>query len=149
MSVTIYKIVGPDQNKVYIGSTTMPLNRRLNKHRSDARIGKTDVSVYSAMRENGPMSFNIETLIVVNATERYQAEGAQIAKHKEHGTVYNVLTPGRTDADRRRAWRAANPDRVRAQRQRHAARLVERRRAATLIVNAENQEEEGGDTGKQ
>ena len=143
MSVTIYKIVGPDQNKVYIGSTTMPLNRRLNKHRSDARIGKTDVSVYSAMREIGPMSFTIETLIVVNAAERYQAEGAQIAEHKARGSVYNVLTPGRTNADRRRAWRAANPDRVRAQRQRHAARLVERRRA--LIVNAEYQEEEGGE----
>ena len=148
MSVTIYKIVGPDQNKVYIGSTTLPLNRRLNKHRSDARVGKTDVSVYAAMREKGPMSFTIETLVVVNAAERYQAEGAQIAEHKARGSVYNVLTPGRTNADRRRAWRAANPDRVRAQRQRHAARLVERRRAATLIVNAKNQEEEGGDTRK-
>ena len=130
MSVTIYKIVGPDQNKVYIGSTTMPLNRRLNKHRSDARIGKTDVSVYSSMREHGPMSFTIETLVVVDVADRYRAEGAQIAEHKARGTVYNVLTPGRTNADRRREWRAANPDRVRAQRQRHAARLVERRRAA-------------------
>ena len=148
MSATIYKIVGPDKNKAYIGSTTSTLARRINNHRSDARVGKTDVSVYAAMREHGPEAFTIEALAVVDITERYRAEGAQIAAHKASGEVYNVLTPGRTNADRRRAWRAANPDRVRAQRQRHAARLAERQceNTCALIVHTENQQQEGGDT---
>ena len=148
MSATIYRLVGPDKIKAYIGSTTMPLNQRMNKHRSDARLGKTDVSVYGAMREHGPEAFTIESLIVVEAAERYRAEGAQIAHHKANGTVYNMLTPGRTNADRRRAWCAAHPELLRAQRQRRAARLAERRRAnaRALIVHPENQQQEGGDS---
>ena len=148
MSATIYKIVGPDKNKAYIGSTTSTLARRINNHRSDARVGKTDVSVYAAMREHGPEAFTIEALAVVDLAERYRAEGAQIAAHKASGEVYNVLTPGRTNADRRRAWRAAHPELVRAQRQRHAARRAERQCANTcaLVVHTEHQQQEGGDT---
>ena len=148
MSATIYKIVGPDKNKAYIGSTTSTLARRINNHRSDARVGKTDVSVYAAMREHGPEAFTIEALAVVDLAERYRAEGAQIAAHKASGEVYNVLTPGRTNADRRRAWRAAHPELVRAQRQRRAARLAERHceNTCALVMHSEDEQQQGGDT---
>ena len=144
----IYVIKGPEENRVYIGSTTMPLRCRMNSHRSDARSNKNQFKLYEAMRRLGVNAFTIHELVVVAEEERYKAEGAHILAHKAHIDGYNALIPGRTNADRRRAWRAAHPELVKAQRTRRAQRQAERRRVAAstaLVVHPEHREERAND----
>jgi len=131
MQASIYKIVGPDGKKTYVGSCTVPLRRRLTNHQSDARTGKP-MKLYDAMRAEGPERFTIHELSVVNVADRYTAEGAAVREHRglDGVELLNVYTPGRSKAERRRAWRAAHPEAVRAQRARHAAR----KRAATCTA---------------
>ena len=127
MFAVIYKIVGPDENKAYIGSTTLPLQKRLNNHRSDARTGVV-MRLYEAMRSLGEKNFSIQELATVPIEERFVEEGRYIRELNAHTDGYNQLIPGRTARERRRAWRSTHPELVRAQRQRRAARLAERRR---------------------
>ena len=131
MFAVIYKIVGPEENKVYIGSTVMPLKKRLNNHRSDARKD-VPMRLYDAMRAFGVNEFMIEEIVRVPIEQRYAAEGEHIRLNNAHAAGYNALIPGRTDLERRRIWRAANPELIRAQRQRRTARIAERR----LVVAA-------------
>ena len=138
MSAFIYKITGADQ-KIYVGSTTMAINKRLNDHRSEARTNRSDMRLHEAMRAQGPELFTVELLALVPLAERYTAEGEHIVRLRAHIDGHNVLIPGRTNAVRRRLWRASNPDLLRGQRQRRAVRLAERRRAnINVAVNQED-----------
>ena len=139
MQATIYKIVGPEQNKAYIGSTVTSLARRMNNHRSDSRKKEGVMKLHDAMRQHGPETFTIEEIAVVAVADRYTAEGAHIAEHRARGELYNTYQPGRTNADRRRAWRAAHPELVKGQRQRRAARQ------RALVVHPEHQQQDQGD----
>ena len=124
----IYLITSPDGKK-YIGSTTLSLNIRMSNHRSDARLNKGNQRLYQAMRLADPYQFTIQELDVVPLDRRYQAEGEAIVQHAAHtDRGYNQHIPGRDPRELRREYRRTHPDIIRAQRQRRAARQVERRR---------------------
>ena len=124
----IYLITSPD-GKIYIGSTTLPLNIRMSNHRSDARLNKGNARLYQAMRQADPYQFTIEEIDVVPLDRRYQAEGEAIMQHEAHtDRGYNQQIPGRDPRELRREYRRTHPEIIRAQRQRRAARQIERRR---------------------
>lgn len=61
---TVYIIRNSENDKVYIGSTTQPLNVRMREHRSRARQGKR-YDLYDEMRRVGIDKFSIEPLLEV------------------------------------------------------------------------------------
>ena len=55
----IYKIVNDIDSCVYIGSTTIPLNKRIAHHRNKAKNTKINSKLYTYMRNIGINNFNI------------------------------------------------------------------------------------------
>lgn len=60
----IYRLRNTVNNKEYIGSTTMSLNKRLATHRSMAKDeGKGTSALHRMMRETGPYNWSIELVV--------------------------------------------------------------------------------------
>jgi len=59
----IYKIINEKDNTIFIGSTTQKyLSKRLQKHINDYKIGKTNLLLYSKIKEVGFENLSIELL---------------------------------------------------------------------------------------
>lgn len=64
----VYKIVNDKDSKVYVGSTTEPLNVRLSKHKSRAKIDNRPL--YKHMKQLGPNHFHIVLLEAMKKSKR-------------------------------------------------------------------------------
>lgn len=60
---TVYIIKNTETDKVYIGSTTQPLSKRMVEHRSRARRGSKAYAIYDEMRRVGIDKFSIYPLV--------------------------------------------------------------------------------------
>lgn len=63
----IYRIDNLENGNFYIGQTRMSLSKRFTDHKSEARRGQVDVTLYNAMRKYGVEMFTIEDVEVVHA----------------------------------------------------------------------------------
>ena len=55
---TVYKLINDVDDKVYIGSTTSKISKRMTEHRKSAREGRTS-KLYQYMRAIGVQHFKI------------------------------------------------------------------------------------------
>ena len=120
MNAIIYKITNTKNNKIYIGQTKQPLNKRFRDHISHAfnseRPNDLNCKLYIAMREEGINHFIIEELELIENTTRYFADKKEIdwiskldATNPEIG--YNVDKGGHVISEkcrkaRIRKWRS-------------------------------------------
>ena len=94
----IYKIISDATDKIYIGSTTQPLSKRLSKHKSDYKqylAGKTNKTTSYDLIELGPVQIVlIESYPCNNREELEKRECYYIDLHKNN--VVNRIQPTRT-----------------------------------------------------
>jgi group I intron endonuclease len=93
----IYVIRNTVNDKVYIGSTTQPLCKRMAGHREVFRK-KTNQILYNAMNEHGVDNFYIELLEehpCENLEQLRKREGEFIREYKSFDTGYNQRIAGR------------------------------------------------------
>ena len=89
---TVYIIRNSENDKVYIGSTTQKLNRRLNEHRSRAMNGKR-YDLYEEMRRVGIEKFTIEPILEVpgaTSEEIHRAELDAIKCYPDKSKLLNT-----------------------------------------------------------
>ena len=89
---TVYIIRNSENDKVYIGSTTQPLHKRMNEHRSRAINGKRYV-FYDEMRRIGVDKFTIEPMLEIpNATQEeiHRAELDAIKTYPDKAKLLNT-----------------------------------------------------------
>lgn len=88
---TVYIIRNTENNKVYIGSTTQPLNKRMVEHRSRAKTGKKRYALYKEMRSVGICKFYIEPLIEnVDKDKLFRCEQEQIKMFQPKELLLNT-----------------------------------------------------------
>tara|TARA_R100000541_G_scaffold3640_2_gene10913 strand:- start:111 stop:695 length:585 start_codon:yes stop_codon:yes gene_type:complete len=156
----IYKIIAPDTNEVYIGSTIQTLAQRLSKHTSDARCWRKDNSkkyCWSEMmlRNKG---YKIELLYDYpcgSLAELYREEGETAKLFPNR--VNTKFVAGRTreewfednnttGADYLRDWRESNPTNHKQHSENNNQRRREKRAAAKKdaedIIKALKKEEQ-------
>ena len=127
---SIYLINSPDGKK-YIGSTILPLSRRLSGHRTCAKAGRPG-KLYDAMRALGADYFTIEPLVACPIENRYQIEGEHIRAQNTHVDGLNKQIAGRSFIESKRAWNIENPERKRAQDAAYRARCKARQAITPL-----------------
>lgn len=89
---TVYIITNSENDKVYIGSTTQPLHRRMNEHRSRAKQGR-GYDLYEEMRKVGIDKFEIAPLFEIpNATQEeiHRAELDTIKSYPDKARLLNT-----------------------------------------------------------
>ena len=78
----IYKIVSPQTNRMYIGSTSKTLKTRLSKHKQDYKTWLVDnlkcVSSFEILKFNDHVIELIETCVYIDKLERNENEGYHI-----------------------------------------------------------------------
>jgi group I intron endonuclease len=103
----VYFIRNTVNDKVYIGSSTQPLCKRMVQHRSNAKTQNT--TIYQNMREIGIKKFYIELLELCPCETKEQLNKREGELIREHNTVvdgYNSTIPGRTYNE----WREEKKD---------------------------------------
>lgn len=95
----IYIIRNTENDKVYIGSTTQPLCKRMALHRRDARTEQCiNRALYKAFTQIGVDKFSIELLEEYpcdNVEQLLAREGHFIRQHQSHISGYNKKLEGR------------------------------------------------------
>lgn len=146
MLARIYKLEGG--GKFYIGSTTLSLNRRLNKHKSkskeDNSINRPLYVHLKSINWEGIEMILIKEVIVENRRELLQLEKIELEKYKndinclnsirplitpdekkqqqiEYGKKVRELFPDK-ERERVKAWRHNNPEKWKLQYQRANAK---------------------------
>lgn len=96
----IYIIRNTENDKVYIGSTTQPLSKRMAEHRWKIRNKKCgNYPLYVAFKDMGVDKFYIELLEEYpcsNVEQLLAREGHFIRKHNSYENGYNQVVAGRT-----------------------------------------------------
>ena len=104
----IYKILNYIDDKVYVGSTTQPLSKRMAQHRRAANRPKIQhYPLYMKMKEYGIENFYIELIEAYpcgNSKELRKREGQFI---REFGTLNNLIA-GRTSQENSREYHQNN-----------------------------------------
>lgn len=104
MTGLIYKATNTKTNKAYVGQTTLPLQKRINGHYSDARCKKTSMHFHRAIKRYGEDVFIWEILennIPVDALG--DKEIRYIEKYNTFIDGYNLSPGGATN----RGWKAS------------------------------------------
>ena len=109
----IYQIWSPQTDRVYIGSTTQPLHKRLDDHKSNIRTNSKICSAVEIIKLGDAKIELIEEYPCENRQQLTRREGQIIRDHKD--TSVNVVIPGRTDKEyyednreKRAVWYVAN-----------------------------------------
>ena len=96
---TLYKITNKVNSKVYIGQTNQEPNKRMSKHFYDAKSGRKNVAISSALNKYGKDGFTYEILQYTNSSE--DADSLEIdyikyfkSNQKEFG--YNLTDGGKS-----------------------------------------------------
>jgi len=79
-----------ENDKVYIGSTTQKLNKRLNEHRSRAANGKRYL-LYDEMRKIGTDKFTIEPILEIPGATQEEIHRAELDAIKGYPDKSNLL----------------------------------------------------------
>ena len=99
----IYKIVDVGYEKMYIGSTTEPLSKRMERHRSKYKEylrGEGDnTRVYWLFDEFGVENCKIELIENYSCNSREELE-RQEGKHQKNNDCINKIIAGRTRKER-------------------------------------------------
>ena len=90
---TIYKITNSEDDKVYIGSTTIPLSRRMSVHRYDARNQKPRL-LYQHMRKIGVEKFTVHPVKVIISCNK------KVSKIIEQITLWSIPIENRLNTNR-------------------------------------------------
>lgn len=89
----IYQIINDINNKIYIGKTEFPIEKRFKEHCSDAfRKGKEKRPLYAAMRKYGIEHFRIELIEETNSPEEREVYWIERKKSFKYG--YNATLGG-------------------------------------------------------
>ena len=104
MKVIIYKIFCNKTNKCYIGSTTMTIKKRINKHKSDCKLfieGKkiNKCSSVEIIKENNYDTIILEEIEIntlEELSERYKLERKYIESNLNN---VNKIIPSRTEKE--------------------------------------------------
>ena len=105
----VYALCQPNGTRCYVGSTLGTLAQRLVRHKWRAASGERPTSrVHTMMRDIGPGQFTINLIETVPLANRIKTE----AKHIREYGVWNMVIPGRSDAERRADARAARAAQV-------------------------------------
>jgi group I intron endonuclease len=89
----IYKITNKVNDKVYIGQTVRPINKRFNRHINDAIRNKLDTHFARAIRKYGKDNFTFEIL------RRNLSVEEAIDLEKQYITNLNTLIPNGYNVD--------------------------------------------------
>lgn len=100
----IYKVVDNGYNKLYIGSTTQPLYKRMNYHRCNYRKFKKgqygNTSVFEIFEEFGLENCKIELIENYQCNSRNELERKE-GEHIRKNNCVNKVIAGRTEAERK------------------------------------------------
>lgn len=104
MKVIIYKIFCNKTNKSYIGSTTMSLKKRINKHKSDCKLFLENKKINKCssveiIKENDYDTIILEEIEITNLeelSERYKIERKYIESNSNN---VNKIIPSRTEKE--------------------------------------------------
>ncbi len=93
----IYKITNLINSKIYIGQTIQTLNKRMNRHFSDADRGKKTTPLYLAIKKYGKINFKVD--IIDNATSIDELNEKEIYWIKHYNSIdreigYNMTHGG-------------------------------------------------------
>lgn len=88
----IYVIRNNQNSKVYIGATTVSLERRLIVHKSNARTGLKGGKLIEAINLLGEENFIIELLEVCKETEMREREAYWQSEYNSIEEGYNILS---------------------------------------------------------
>ena len=93
----IYKIVNTVNEKIYIGSTTRTLAKRMTGHRMDAKTRSS--KIYKAMRRHGIENFSIVLIKPISCSSKSDLEDAEYKITNEYKLnnikLYNVRFDGK------------------------------------------------------
>ncbi len=109
----IYKIINDIDDKIYIGSTTQPLNERFCHHKCDAKKAKHS-KLYQHMNDLGFDHFEIELLEEYTCDNQTELETREAELIRKFGTL-NTKIPNRT----REEWYQENKDKINKKRKQH------------------------------
>jgi hypothetical protein len=119
----VYSIETLDRSIVYIGSTTMSLTARWNRHlasyRAWVRTGENTVSLYPIMFERGPGEFNIRLISIHDDLTTRE----ELLKHEQSAIDQN---PGCININRAHLPDEVNKARSLAYRKAHRQELCQR-----------------------
>ena len=104
MKIIIYKIFCNKTNRSYIGSTTMSIKKRINKHKSDCKLfieGKkiNKCSSVEIIKENDYQTIILEEIEIntlEELTQRYKIERKYIESNSNN---VNKIIPSRTEKE--------------------------------------------------
>lgn len=95
---TIYKITNKENGKIYIGQTNQEPNTRMSKHFCDAKSGRKNVAISSALNKYGKNGFIYEILQYANSSEEADNLEKEYIKHfrsNEKDFGYNLTEGGK------------------------------------------------------
>lgn len=70
----IYKITNTITNKIYVGQTKRPIEKRLQSHLYEAKVHKDDMYLHKSMRKYGFEAFKVELLEECDIKTIYERE---------------------------------------------------------------------------
>ena len=90
----IYKITNKENQKVYIGQTITSIAIRMNKHYSQANVGKNITGIDAAIRKYGKDNFIVETICECPNEDLDEQERYYISKYDSFNNGYNLTSGG-------------------------------------------------------
>ena len=111
----IYKITDIGYNKMYIGSTTQPLYKRFNDHKSKYKHWKNGkdkkITSYDLFEEFGIDNCKIELIEEFACENRDQLQKKE-GEHIKNNICVNKLIAGRTRQETTKEYRESNKDKI-------------------------------------
>lgn len=89
----IYKIYNDNNNKIYIGQTSVGVNSRWKEHLYNAKSNNSS-AIYTAMRKYGIDTFHIETIEECENEKLNEREKYWISYYDSYKNGYNSTVGG-------------------------------------------------------
>ena len=107
----IYKVINKLNSEIYVGSTTLDLDKRMIKHKCDAKQRPHLSKFYTFMNETGIDNFEIELI------EDYPCETQEELRKREGKIIKAMATlnqriAGRTPAEYDKEYKKKNKDKI-------------------------------------
>ena len=111
----IYKVVNKLNSEIYVGSTTLDLEKRMIKHKCDAKQRPHLSKFYTYMSELGIDDFDIELI------EKCPCENKEELRKREGEIIQEMATlnqriAGRTTAEYQKEYRKTKKEKINARR---------------------------------
>ena len=124
----IYKVVNNLNSEIYVGSTTMDLDKRMIKHKCDAKQRPHLSKFYTYMNDTGIDNFEIELI------EDYPCETQEELRKREGKVIKAMATlnqriAGRTPAEYNKEYRQTKKDKINTRRNERRKETPEKTKA--------------------